>query len=587
MADITMTSASRPVQDTILLPRAAYPEEVGIPSDAVRELIRAIDETGFRYHSIMILRGGKVAAECHRYPFSPRTPHILYSISKSVTAVAVGLAIQEGIMTLDTTIAEVFPEYVPQENAEKFSRITVRHLLSMTSGIFPSYFANKTKGEWIRQYAASKWYAEPGEEFKYINENPYMLCSMIRRLTGQTVTEFLQPRLWDPLGIRTPYWETDETGTESGGWGLFLTPEGFAKFTLMIHQGGMFNGKRILNEEFVREATSPQITTNREPPERTSYGYCFWLFNEDEYQSAGVFGQVGYARKDIDIAVVITAGDMHSELVIDPIRAMCAEIKETTLPAPEDPDALRNELNALVLDVLPETSLRSDVEKDIDDKILWFSKTLPANLLGFPPTVLPLMAVYMTKDRAGNMDRFQFRFFDDYALFQWREGDEVCCVRLGMDGKYRASRVTLAGTRYTIYGAAFWEDEQTLQVNIRPVESVGIRYLTFRFHGKKVDVSTRSDPALDEVLEDLRFTVDEMMHTRAGRSIGGKLFDAITKIVEPTMHGEILERAEPKLTDEAVADDLTAEETVVDDNAPTAEDEPMPVQTDDEEPQTT
>jgi hypothetical protein len=227
------------------------------------------------------------------------------------------------------------------------------------------------------------------------------------------------------------------------------------------------------------------------------------------------------------------------------------------------------------------------VEKDIDDKILWFSKTLPANLLGFPPTVLPLMAVYMTKDRAGNMDRFQFRFFDDYALFQWREGDEVCCVRLGMDGKYRASRVTLAGTRYTIYGAAFWEDEQTLQVNIRPVESVGIRYLTFRFHGKKVDVSTRSDPALDEVLEDLRFTVDEMMHTRAGRSIGGKLFDAITKIVEPTMHGEILERAEPKLTEEAVADDLTAEETVVDDNAPTAEDEPMPVQTDDEEPQTT
>ncbi len=587
MADITMTSTPRPVQDTILLPRAACPEEVGIPSDAVREMIRAIDETGFRYHSVMILRGGKVAAECHRYPFSARTPHILYSISKSVTSVAVGLAIQEGIMTLDTTIAEVFPEYVPQENAEKFSRITVRHLLSMTAGIFPSYFANKTKGEWIRQYAASKWYADPGEEFKYINENPYMLCSMIRRLTGQTVTEFLQPRLWDPLGIRTPYWETDETGTESGGWGLFLTPEGFAKFMLMIHQGGVFNGKRILDEAYVREATSEQISTRREPPEKTGYGYCFWLLNDIEYQANGVFGQIGYARKDMDIAVVFTAGDMHSELVTEPVRALCEKITETSLPAPEDPDALRRELDALVLDKLPEATLRSSLEAEIGDKVLWFSKTLPANLLGFPPTVLPLMAVYMTKDRAGNMDRFQFRFFDDYALFQWREGDEVCCVRLGMDGKYRASRVTLAGTRYTIYGAAFWEDEQTLQVYIRPVESVGIRYLTFRFRGKKVEVSTRSDPALGEVLEDLRFTVDEMLHTRAGRSIGGKLFDTITKIVEPTMHGEVLDRAEPKLTEEAVADDFSVEETLVDDIAP-AEDEPMPVEPDaDEEPQTT
>ena len=185
--------------------------------------------------------------------------------------------------------------------------------------------------------------------------------------------------------------------------------------------------------------------------------------------------------------------------------------------------------------------MRSSLESQIGNKVLWFSKAIPANLLGFPPSVLPVPAVYMTKDRAGNMDRFRFRFFENYALFQWREGDETCCVRLGMDGKYRISRVTLAGTRYMIYGAAFWLDESTLQVWVRPIESIGIRYLTFRFNGRKVKVSTASEPGLDAVLGDLRFTVDDMFRTKVGKNIGGKLFDSIQKIAEPTMHGEVLD----------------------------------------------
>ena len=542
MAEITMTRFEHEQQDSIRIPRASCPEEVGIPSEAVKQFVLSLEEAGFRYHSIYIMRAGKVAAECHRYPFSADMPHILYSISKSVTSCAVGLAIEEGYLTLDTSVADVFPEYVPMNDAEAFAEIKVRNLLNMTSGKFPSYMANKTKSDWIRQFADAKWYAKPGEQFKYINENPYMLCAMLRRVTGMTVTEYLTPRLWEPLGVKTPYWETDPTGTESGGWGLFLTPESFAKFTLMIHQHGQFGGRQIIPRAYLDEATTAQIPTGEDGDHaRGGYGYCFWVKNENEFLGCGVFGQIGYSIKDKDLAIVTVSGDGHTQHVYSAIDALASQVDAPSLPL-TDPTELNAFLTSRAIDVLPEVTLRSALEESIQDKILWFSKTLPANLVGFPPSVLPVVAVYMTKDRAGNMDRFQFRFCGDYALFQWREGDETCCVRLGMDGRYRISRITLAGTGYTIYGAAFWKDEDTLEVWLRPVESIGIRYLTFSFHGKKVTLSTRSEPSLAEVLEDVRFTVDETFHTRLGKNIGGKLFDSLTRVVEPTLHGEILEK---------------------------------------------
>ena len=555
MAEITMKRFEPEVHDTIRLPRAACPEEVGVPGDAVRAFVESLEENNFRYHSLFILRAGKVAAECHRYPFSPDMPHIMYSISKSVTACAVGLAIEEGYLTLDTSIAEVFPEYVPENDAEAFGEIKVRNLLNMTSGKFPSYMANKTKGEWIRQFANSKWYAKPGEKFKYINENPYMLCAMLCRLTGMTVTEFLTPRLWEPRGVRPPYWETDETGTESGGWGLFLTPESFAKFTLMIHQGGRFGGRQIIPEAFLQEATSFQTATEETGDNaRGGYGYCFWIRNENEYLSCGVFGQIGLCIRDKDLCVVTVSGDGHTDHVYNAAEALASAVTEPSLPA-TDPTELNAFLTSRAIDVLPEPALRSPMEETIQDKILWFQKPMSANLVGFPPSVLPVVAVYMTKDRAGNMDRFQIRFCGDYALFQWREGDETCCVQMGMDGRYRVSRITLAGTRYTIYAAAFWTDENTLEVRIRPVESIGIRYLTFSFRGKKVQLATRSEPSLEEVLEDVRFTVDETFHTRAGKNLGGKLFDSLTRIVEPVMHGEILEKGAYKKKKSEQADE--------------------------------
>ena len=538
----TITPAETIVHDTIRLPRAASPEAVGVPSAAIRAFVETLEAAHFSYHSFLVMKGGKVAAECYRFPFANDTPHILYSVSKSVTSCAVGIAIEEGYFDLDTAVADVFPEFVPEKDYERFTRITVRHLLSMTAGKQTSVLTDKTRGEWIRRYAECGWYAEPGRKFNYINENIFMLCAIIHRMTGQSVSEFLTPRMWEPLGIRTPYWETDENGTESGGWGLFLTPESFAKFALMLSQKGMFGGRQIVPRAYLEQATLPQAETDdKSPTGRPYYGYCFWLYDENEYLCVGMYGQTAYIRKDSDLCVVVQSGVAASaEPMYDAIRALADRVLHPT--GSEVPEDLTEFLGSRPMDVLPQATLRSPLEETLQNKVIRFRKPVVTNLLGFPPSVLPAPAVYMTKDRAGNTDRFQFDFRADHAVFQWREGDEVCCVRLGLDGAYRRSRVTLAGTRYTICGAANWQDENTLQIWLRPLESFCIRYLTLHFDGKKVTVSADSDPRLAEILADVGFMIRQMFRTKKGKELGIKAFDSLNTVAQPTLHGVLLNK---------------------------------------------
>lgn len=538
---VPVKKAETPVYDTKLLPRAVSPEEVGIKSEAVEKFADVLNSSGVRYHSFMIIRDGKVAAECYRYPFNAKTPHIMYSVSKSVTSCAVGFAIDEGWFTLDTTLAEVFPEKVPKKDAERFKKITVRHLLTMTAGKFPSYMLNKTKGDWIDQYVGAKWYAEPGEEFKYINENIFMLCAIIKRTTGVSVSEFLTPRLWEPLGIKTPYWETDRNGIESGGWGLFLTLEAFSKFMLTFMQDGMFEGVQVIPAWWVREATSLQVKNNADTETESGYGYCFWIRKAGNFHAAGVFGQVGQVYKDKNLVITVVSGDTNEGPVWEALKVFDGDDVFTRRSPRAKPDEeLAQKLSSFVMETVPQSGFRSPVEQDINGKTILFDRAVIADIFGFSPSVLPVVATYMTKDRAGNFNRVKFSFHDKFCYFQWSEGDETCCVCCGMDGKYRAGRITLAGTRYTAYAAAYWLNDTTLEVWLRPLESIGRRVLSFRFNGDSVKVETYTDPSIEEIFDNIKGVLKDMFKSDKGRKAGEKLFWKIRDKIQPVMKGRIV-----------------------------------------------
>lgn len=532
--------------DTIKLPRVSSPEEVGIPSSAVTNFIEKVEKTGYRYHSLMILRHGKVAAEVHRYPFSPDTPHILYSISKSVTSCAVGFAVEEGFLSLDTKVCDVFPEECRKdtENEEKISSLTVEHLLTMTSGKAPSFLANKTKGSWVKQFVDAKWYAAPGEKFRYVNENCYMLCAMLQKRTGMSVIDFLTPRLFEPLGIKPPYWETDEWGVESGGWGLFLTPESFAKFILTYHQRGVFDGKQVVPRHWVESSTRTHAETGETGPVGSpGYGYCFWINTDNIYRAAGVFGQIGVSLQKEDLCLVATGGQVHYEEVLSMFYDFSECVTdEKLIPDEAETEKMKAYLSTRVVDKIPVSVAEANVQDTLNDKVIVLDKPLVANIAGMPPSVLNMASVYMTKNRAGNMNRFHFRFYDDYALFQWTEGDEICCMRLGLDGDYRASKITLAGTSYTVYGVAAWTAYDTLEVWIRPIESIGKRVLTFKFKGKRVTLSTYSEPPIDAMITD---TVDSALNkikNEKGRKLADKAYVFLRDFAQPVMHGTLVSK---------------------------------------------
>ena len=175
------------------LPRADFPEQVGVSSKAISELLDDFERSGIELHSIMILRHGKVAFETWRDPYAPDIPHTMYSVSKSFASIATGFAIDEGLLTLDTKVIDIFPEYRPQKYDANLEKMTVFHLLTMTAGKDVSVLENKAKVSWLKSFFGARWAFAPGEGWKYISENCYVLCAIIQKLTGMTVREYLAP----------------------------------------------------------------------------------------------------------------------------------------------------------------------------------------------------------------------------------------------------------------------------------------------------------------------------------------------------------------------------------------------------------
>ena len=168
-------------KEKFFLERAKSPEEIGVSSKEVVEFLRDMKENKLEFHSFMVVKNGKVACELYRAPFNKETPHYAYSISKTVTAVAAGFAIEEGLFTLDTRIVDVFPEYIPEKVDGRIFKVTVRNLLTMTAGVSPNLFLDKNKTDWLEEYFKSSFYGEPGT-FRYVNENIFVLSAMICRL---------------------------------------------------------------------------------------------------------------------------------------------------------------------------------------------------------------------------------------------------------------------------------------------------------------------------------------------------------------------------------------------------------------------
>ena len=286
----------------------ATPESQGISSDMLADLLRNLDTSDYTdMHHFMVLRNGRVICEANFAPYRSRIWHVTHSMCKSITGMAIGLLIEEGKLSLDENIYDIFQKNLNPFNKIFRPKVTVENLLTMTSGVTFNESGIISGNDWLTSYLNSSITGTPGENFLYNSLNSYVLSAIVTERTGQTLTEYLEPRLFAPLGITHYFWETCPKGITKGGWGLFLCTEDMAKLGQLYLQKGKWNGQQIIPEFWVEVSTAK----HKESIEGTfGYGYQLWMEERPgSFEFNGMLGQNVIIYPDLDMVIVTNAGN--------------------------------------------------------------------------------------------------------------------------------------------------------------------------------------------------------------------------------------------------------------------------------------
>src|SRR3984957_6656820 len=353
------------------------PEKEGVQAGAISDFINAAGHSKTEFHSFMFFRHGKLIAERWLNPYAPNLKHTLYSTSKSFTAAAVGFALTEKKLKLTDKVISFFPDEVPNPVPPYLAELTVKDVLMMSDGQDPDPTPTIiTDTHRARKFFATTIVNEPGTKFLYNSTGTYMLSAIVTKVTGQKVIDYLRPRLFEPLGITGEDWETSPQGANTGGWGLRLKTEDMAKFGLLYLQGGKWNGKQIIPESWVKEATTMKILQDPDAPQGKKdssdwlQGYCYqmWRCRHNGVRADGAFGQYIIMLPDEDAVIAITAEtpDMQEEINLVWTYLLPA-MHPGTLPADPNADAqLKKQLAGLQL--APPASTANPVSDPLNGK---------------------------------------------------------------------------------------------------------------------------------------------------------------------------------------------------------------------------
>jgi CubicO group peptidase (beta-lactamase class C family) len=349
------------------LPRST-PADAGLSSHAVLGLLDDLVEARVELHSLMILRGGAVAVEGWWAPYTRDRQHLLYSVSKSFTSTAIGFLVDDGVLDLDDRLIDLLGRWAPAEPSARVAAMTVRHALTMTTGhtldaIFPMLLwgMEHPGGDWLTGFFDLEPGADPGTVFAYNQLATYCLSRIVTERTGERVVDFLQPRLFEPLGIEGARWLTDGQGHDWGFSGLHVTTEDIARFGQMVLEGGVVAGRQVVSADWIAAATSAVVAndgahradTDQEanPDWLQGYGFQFWQSRRG-FRGDGALGQFCLVWPDDDVVVVTTAATMDMQGLID-------RIEQRLVPAlgaatPDDDARLVDRLASLTLTPVPD-----------------------------------------------------------------------------------------------------------------------------------------------------------------------------------------------------------------------------------------
>ncbi len=438
------------------------PEEHGISSKRIYNLLAALEsEERSNVHSIMILKDGEVISECAAPGYSVSSWHLSHSMSKTVTGLAVGMLVDDGVLEVGMRLVDLLPGYEYKD--KRFADITLHHLLSMTAGVSFSEAGSVTDDAWCESFFSSSMKFAPGTKFLYNSMNSYILAKIVTKVTGKSFCDFLDERLFSPLGITSYLWEKGPEGIEKGGWGLYLSPESWAKIGLTVLSGGSFEGKRIISEEWIERSTAAHAVSPRGEGD-FNYGYHVWVGrNNDEVLFNGMLGQnVWICPKNRIVAVVFSGNNeiFQDSPTLGIIRRYLGSGLGDTLHK-RDVRALRERERRFFATrsyVRPLERKRGFLyrlgakpDMPFDERLSDITSRFVFARNG--ETILPLFVRAMQNNLDTGIEEISFERYSDLLFMNVKEGGESYRIELGLYG-YEETVINMRGELYAVKAMA-------------------------------------------------------------------------------------------------------------------------------------
>ncbi len=533
----------RPAQQPF--PRVS-PEEEGVSSRHLKKFLEELAAGRDLYmQDVMVLRHGKVLCEAAFGGQDLRCPKYTFSACKSVTSLAVGLLVDDGLLSLDEKVVDIFDDIAPQATKRRLKNLSVEHLLTMRSSVVFSEPEALTEEDWPRRFLGSAQKGEPGAEFAYNSLNTYMLSAIIRRKTGRGMTELLQERLFEPMGITDTLWEKCPQGIEKGGWGLYIRPEDMAKLGQLVLNGGQWQGRQLISRAYLDAA----VTAHAFPPHTIGdydYGYQIWVGrHERSFLFNGMLGQNVLGYPDSGILVVTNAGadtDFQESRYFEIVSRYFGGSFPDALP--EDPQA-REELEAAARSLSwysrPGQGLTEAAGPFLNRCFTVRDDKAPSTGL------LPLALQALHNSYTGGVEAVSVSVRDGLPELIYREKDALHRLCVGL-GRPRVSALTFGGCSYQVAALGrFTHDEEerpVFYIRLEFLETPCVRVLKLVIDGDQVLLKQTETPGVPYLLRKLRRAAEQpLSKPLLLMALGGAEDDFLLykteQIMSPQLHMEI------------------------------------------------
>ncbi len=453
--------------------KTVSPYQAGVHNADIQEFLATLNKGGVNMHSVLMARHGKIFFEAYWEPFKADTLHRMYSVTKSFVSVAIGCLLDEGKLALDDRIADYFPDKLPADLPEELGRVTIRHMLTMSTCFTSGNWMYPGVTDRVRYYFSQKPAKPTGTLFTYDSNASYVMGVLVERLSGMGLMDYLRKRVFDHIGgFENAYMLKTPDGTPWSDSALMATPRDLLRFAQFVMNKGNWEGKQLMSAAYLADATRSQVsndTDNRKAYDRYGYGYQFWMTEQNGFAFSGMGGQYAVCVPEKDFVFVCTGDNQLNEHITSPItfdslfRCIVDRLEDEELPA-EEPIVLPG----LKLPFVPGETHTAFAD-EINGK--W----------------------YVCDENPMGITRFKFTFDGDEGVFAYTnaQGDKELAFGLGKNAFTKFPQygypndygnVKTEGFLYDCAVSAAWQEERKLQMFVQVIDRYfGQMCATFAF----------------------------------------------------------------------------------------------------------